>query len=238
MWIIAHRGNSKHHPENTLAAIESALFHTNADGIEIDLYCSKDKQLIVIHDESLERTTSGQGYVHEQTYQQISRLDAGSGEKVPLLSEILRLVPDNKWLNLELKGHDTADALIELFNTKEFSHWQNASNLLISSFNHHLLVKIKQHLPKLKLGALTASLPLHFGKFAEELGAWSIHCDKQFLTPEFVLDAKQRNLKVFTYTVDLERDIHRMLALGVDAIFSNDPQHSKTIVFESNKTSK
>lgn len=233
MWIFAHRGDSHHYPENTLAAITSALFSSDADGIEIDVYCTSDKQLVVIHDESLDRTTSGHGYVNEHTYQELCKLDAGSGERIPSLKSVLQLMPSNKWLNIELKGENTATALIELLQSTEYASWQNNKRLIVSSFNHHLLKRIHRAFPTLKIGALTASIPLSYASFAEQLHAWSIHCDKQFVNAELVADAKQRGLKVFAYTVDSPRDIHKLAALGVDAIFSNHPQHAKIVLEHS-----
>lgn len=228
MWVFAHRGNSEHYPENTLAAIKSALFATDAEGIEIDVYCTKDKQLVVIHDESLERTTTGKGYVSDHTYQQLETLNAGDGEQIPTLSSVLDLMPDNKWLNIELKGEDTAIALESLLQQEKYKHWQSRAKLLISSFNHHLLLRIRKQFPDIKVGALTASIPLGYAKFAEELQAWSVHCDKQFISQAFVNDAKARRLKVFVYTVDSTKDIQKIKTLGADAIFSNDPQQAKT----------
>lgn len=228
MWVFAHRGNSEHYPENTLAAIKSALFATDAEGIEIDVYCTKDKQLVVIHDESLERTTTGKGYVSDHTYQQLQTLNAGDGEQIPTLSSVLDLMPDNKWLNIELKGEDTAIALESLLQQEKYKHWQSRAKLLISSFNHHLLLRIRKQFPDIKVGALTASIPLGYAKFAEELQAWSVHCDKQFISQAFVNDAKARRLKVFVYTVDSTKDIQKIKTLGADAIFSNDPQQAKT----------
>lgn len=228
MWVFAHRGNSEHYPENTLAAIKSALFATDAEGIEIDVYCTKDKQLVVIHDESLERTTTGKGYVSDHTYQQLQTLNAGDGEHIPTLSSVLDLMPDNKWLNIELKGEDTAIALESLLQQEKYKHWQSRAKLLISSFNHHLLLRIRKQFPDIKVGALTASIPLGYAKFAEELQAWSVHCDKQFISQAFVNDAKARRLKVFVYTVDSTKDIQKIQILGADAIFSNNPQQAKT----------
>lgn len=228
MWVLGHRGNSAHFPENTLAAFHSALFDTDADGIELDVYCSRDNQLVVIHDESLERTTNGKGYVHHYTVEELTAFDAGNGESIPTLAEILRFMPQHKWLNIELKGENTAKALIALLNTTEFCGWQKAQKLLISSFNHHLLQQVNSALPSLKIGALTASIPINYAQFASELNAWSIHCDKQFITQAFINDAKAKSLQVFVYTVDLPSDIQKLKSLGVNAIFSNDPQAAKS----------
>ena len=101
-------------------------------------------------------------------------------------------------------------------------------DILISSFNHRLLYIINQQRPEFAIGALTACYPLDYAKFAEQLNAYSVHLDVDFISKHFVSDAHQRGLKVFVYTVDELEDIKAMKALGVDGIFSNFPTRSKS----------
>ncbi|MBP8228024.1 MAG: glycerophosphodiester phosphodiesterase, partial [Pararheinheimera sp.] len=194
MQIFAHRGASGSYPENTLLAIEQALL-AKADGIEIDVFCVEN-ELVVIHDEDVSRTTNGTGLLHNFTLQQLQQLDAGSGQQVPTLWQVLQLVNNQALLNIELKGADTAETLVALLKKAETELGTKPDKLLISSFNHHLLKQIQNHRPDLKLGALTASLPLDYAAFASELGAWSVHCDKGFINQQMVQDAHQRGLKV------------------------------------------
>ncbi len=200
MQIFAHRGASGSYPENTLLAIEQALL-AKADGIEIDVFCVEN-ELVVIHDEDVSRTTNGTGLLHNFTLQQLQQLDAGSGQQVPTLWQVLQLVNNQALLNIELKGADTAETLVALLKKAETELGTKPDKLLISSFNHHLLKQIQNHRPDLKLGALTASLPLDYAAFASELGAWSVHCDKGFINQQMVQDAHQRGLKVLVYTVN------------------------------------
>ena len=108
--ICAHRGAVEKHPENTIAAFKEAI-RLGAQMIEFDVRLSKDKQLVIMHDTLVDRTTNGSGYLHEMTLRELKRLDAGSwksiqfkGEKIPTLQEVLEIIPDSIWLNIHLKG--------------------------------------------------------------------------------------------------------------------------------------
>ncbi|MGY5796899.1 glycerophosphodiester phosphodiesterase [Rheinheimera faecalis] len=226
MQIIAHRGASGSYPENTLLAIKQALL-AKADGIEIDVFCVEN-QLVVIHDENVSRTTNGTGLLQDFTLKQLQQLDAGSGQQVPTLWQVLQLVNNQTLLNIELKGADTAEPLLELLKKAETQLGTDPDKLLISSFNHHLLQHIKNHRPDLKTGALTASLPLDYAAFASELAAWSVNCDKGFINKEMVQDAHQRGLKVWVYTVNDAVTAKKMQQLGVDGIFCNYPLEARS----------
>lgn len=225
MQIFAHRGASGSYPENTLLAIEQALL-AKADGIEIDVFCVEN-ELVVIHDEDVSRTTNGTGLLHNFTLQQLQQLDAGSGQQVPTLWQVLQLVNNQALLNIELKGADTAETLVALLKKAETELGTKPDKLLISSFNHHLLKQIQNHRPDLKLGALTASLPLDYAAFASELGAWSVHCDKGFINQQMVQDAHKRGLKVLVYTVNDACTAKKLQQLGVDGIFCNYPLQAR-----------
>ena len=225
MQIFAHRGASGSYPENTLLAIEQALL-AKADGIEIDVFCVEN-ELVVIHDEDVSRTTNGTGLLHNFTLQQLQQLDAGSGQQVPTLWQVLQLVNNQALLNIELNGADTAETLVALLKKAETELGTKPDKLLISSFNHHLLKQIQNHRPDLKLGALTASLPLDYAAFASELGAWSVHCDKGFINQQMVQDAHQRGLKVLVYTVNDACTAKKLQQLGVDGIFCNYPLQAR-----------
>ncbi len=226
MQIIAHRGASGSYPENTLLAIEQALM-AKADGIEIDVFCVEN-ELVVIHDEDVSRTTNGKGLLQNFTLKQLQQLDAGAGERVPTLWQVLQQVNNQTLLNIELKGADTAEPLVQLLKKAETELGTAPDKLLISSFNHHLLKQIKKLRPDLKLGALTASLPLDYAAFAAELEAWSVNCDKGFINKAMVQDAHQRGLKVLVYTVNDAVTAARMRQLGVDGIFCNFPLEAKS----------
>ncbi|MDP2716405.1 glycerophosphodiester phosphodiesterase family protein [Rheinheimera sp.] len=226
MQIIAHRGASGDYPENTLLAIDQAIAQ-GADAIEIDVFAVQG-ELIVIHDHHLARTTNGSGSIYQYSVAQLMQLDAGHGERIPTLWQVLqRLQHTTLWLNIELKGDNTVTPLLALLDKAQQELQFDCQRLLISSFNHHLLAELKQHRPELKRGALTASLAIDYAAFAQQLQAYSVNCDVSFINQAFVTDAKARGLQVYVYTVDQPDDIARMQQYGVDGIFSNYPARSR-----------
>lgn len=228
MQIIAHRGASGEYPENTLLALEHAITQ-RADAIEIDVF-AVDEELIVIHDHHLERTTNGHGSIYDYTLAQLAQIDAGQGQCIPTLWQVLQLVQNKVWLNIELKGADTVAPLLPLLKKAEQDLNFDCTSLLISSFNHHLLADIHLQRPDLKLGALTASLAVDYAAFARQLNAYSVNCDASFVDQQMVSDAHDRGLKVYVYTVDNAADIKKMQQMGVDGIFTNYPLRSRLIL--------
>lgn len=226
MLIFAHRGASGVEPENTLRAIQAAL-DANVDGIEIDIH-EVDNTLFVIHDRWLHRTTTGSGQLSQHKYEKIRTLDAGMGETIPTLDEVLLLVAGKCTINIELKGVNNIQLLFSYIDNAIRTSPLLIENILLSSFNHHLLYKIHQQRSDFAIGALTSCYPLDYAKFAEQLNAYSVHLDVDFISHDFVDDAHCRGLKVFVYTVDEPDDIQAMKALGVDGIFSNFPTRSKS----------
>jgi glycerophosphoryl diester phosphodiesterase len=226
MLIFAHRGASGVEPENTLRAIKAAL-DANVDGIEIDLH-EVDGKLLVIHDRWLHRTTSGTGQIYHHNYEHLRSLDAGHGEIIPTLDEVFTLVAGKCKINLELKGISNLKLLYSYIDQAITTKKLVNKDLLLSSFNHQLLYTIHQQRPEFAIGALTACYPLDYAKFAEQLNAYSVHLNVDFISENFVSDAHQRGLKVFVYTVDELDDIKAMKALAVDGIFSNFPTRTKS----------
>ncbi|MCF6435612.1 glycerophosphodiester phosphodiesterase family protein [Pseudoalteromonas sp. MMG022] len=231
MLVFAHRGASGNYPENTLSAIRAAL-QADVDGIELDVQsCAND--YAIVHDTWLDRTTNGIGKVNQTSLQEIQLLDAGNGEHIPCLQQVFDEIGQQTMINLELKHTFGLDQFVACIEHNVQQGVINREQLLVSSFDHHQLVWLKQNMPWVKIGALTASIPLNYAEFAQRLHAYSIHMDKNFINHQFVDDAKQRGLKVFAYTVDKQQDIEDMRALGVDGIFSNFPCYAKMILSRS-----
>ena len=230
MLIFAHRGASAIEPENTLAAFKAACL-SNCDGVEFDIQ-HVDGKLVVFHDRYIERTTSGKGLLIEHSFEQLRRLDAGNGEMIATLDEVLAIVANQKVINIELKSIAISDLslLFQYLDDAKTSLKINVNQLLLSSFNHQLLQVINQQRPEFSLGALTASLPLNNAEFAQQLNAHSANIVIEYVTQEFVDDAHQRGLQVYVYTVDKLNDIKRLQAMGVDGIFSNNPKQAKILL--------
>jgi glycerophosphoryl diester phosphodiesterase len=229
--IIAHRGDSAHAPENTLAAFRLAL-EKNADGIELDVHLSADGRVIVIHDTDLSRTTNGQGKVGDYSLTELRQLDA-SGEPIPLLEEVLGILGSRAILNIELKGKDKrlpacVVQLVEKHNKQ--------NQIVYSSFNPFLLWRIKQIAPEAALGLLL--LPGIISKviqsiFEPHLKPWSLHPHFSSITPKFIEKARRKGRRVITYTVNKPEDIKRLIKLGIDGIFTDDPSAAVAIRTET-----
>lgn len=228
MLVFAHRGASGTEPENTLRAIQAAL-DAKVDGIEIDIY-QADNKLFVIHDRWLHRTTTGVGQITQHNTAYLRSIDAGLGEKIPTLDEVLSLVAGKCIINIELKGVKNIDLLFSYLDHALKNSALTVDNILLSSFNHPLLYSIHQQRPEFTIGALTAGFPLDYARFATQLNAYSVHLDVDFINQAFVEDAHKRGLKVFVYTVDEYDDIQAMQMLGVDGVFSNFPSQIKPYI--------
>lgn len=221
LLCIGHRGAMGHAPENTLASIRKAL-EFGVSCVEIDVYCV-DGQLVVFHDSRLERTTNGTGYLLEQNFTDLRSLDAGDGEKIPTLKEVFEAVHLQAGVNIELKGSDTARPVVEFISKMRDMGWSD-DLILISSFDHRELAKIRQLDPRIKVGAMMVGLPVNDAAFAESLGAYSVHLSLEFIDRRFVDDAHSRSLRVFVFTVNHPEDIIKMGELGVDGVFTNYPE--------------
>jgi glycerophosphoryl diester phosphodiesterase len=136
---------------------------------------------------------------------------------------VLTLINGQCDLNVELKGEQTLLPTLKALDRAVSELNFQPSQFLISSFNHHLLHDSLNLQPKYATGALTASCPLDYAVFAQQLGCYAVHLDIDFVNQAFVDDAKRRGLKVFVYTVDEAADIAFLESLGVDGIFSNYP---------------
>lgn len=228
MFIYAHRGASAHAPENTLAAIQLAIAQ-QADGIEFDVY-QHNNEFVLIHDKWLQRTTNGEGQLHDLNFQQLRELDAGLGQQIPTLNEALQTIGVHCQINIEMKGINDPAQLLTYVKLACSNHQIPLGNILFSSFDHHLLLRLKQLEPHIRIGALTASKPIGYASFAESLGAEFINADVTFVTQDFVFDAKQRGLKFGVYTVDKRADLQKLMQWGVDAVFCNSPINAREIL--------
>lgn len=228
MQIFAHRGASADAPENTLLAMQKAL-EQHADGIEIDVH-QVGQQLVVIHDRWVQRTTNGQGQLANLSFEQVRSFDAGQGLQVPTLWEVMLLISGKCSLNIEVKSLEDIELLINTIGKAETELGFSLDQFIVSSFDHHLLSKIKERRPDIQIGALTASKPIGYAAFAAELGAFSVNVDMAFLDEAFVQDAHQRDLKIYVYTVDEHEDLNMLYIWQVDGVFSNRPGLAKAYI--------
>ena len=237
--IIAHRGDSANAPENTLSAFRLALAN-GADGIELDVMLSADQKLVVIHDDTLVRTTNGQGQVGKTPSAALRELDAGSwfkpefqGEPIPLLDEVFAELGGKFLINVELKNYKTPkDQLPELVVALIKKHGLGES-VLISSFNARNLPRAKALAPEIRTGLLTLpgllGLPMR-GFLGRRFGADDLNPYFKDVSARMVQSRHNLGQGVNVWTVDAPDDLRRMQAFGVDMIICNDPAHARQIL--------
>ena len=217
MILTGHRGAAKLEPENTLLSMQKAI-DLGVDQIEIDVHLTRDQHLVVIHDTTVDRTTDGQGAVSDFTLAEVKQLDAGKGERIPTLQEVMDLVRGKVILQIELKGPDTAEPVIQ---TVEQNGMGN--EVLLTSFVHERLREARQLNPNLRLGALWANPPSDACEQAIDMGAEAIHIQHLNIDPELVQKAHAHGLQIRAWNPDTVEEIQRVIDLGVDAIGSNRP---------------
>jgi glycerophosphoryl diester phosphodiesterase len=221
MICFAHRGASGYEPENTLRAFKKAV-DLGAKWIELDVYPIENK-LVTIHDIRLERTTNGNGFIWKQSLEYLRSLDAGIGEKIPLLEEVFEIVNEDIGINIELKWPGSAELVASFLKHRIPTNTPSLDRYLVSSFIHSELLIFKKLMPNIRIGALTGDLPIKHTQFAEELDAYSVHPTIEFISKEFVEDAHKRGLKVFVYTVNHIEEFEWMQEIGVNGVFTNFP---------------
>jgi len=221
MLCIGHRGARGLSPENTLDSIELAIVQ-GANAIEIDVR-EHSAEVIVFHDDRVDRTTNGQGELTEFSFEQLRQLDAGNGQQIPTLSEVIACIDRRVPLNVELK--DQASASLTLVTIEEFvaKGWRY-EDFVVSSFFHPLLQKIKAKQPLIPIGALSAGVMVDHALFAQQLEAVSLNLCYDSINQAIIDDTHQRGLKVYVYTVNEVHEFEKLHAMAVDGVFTDYPQ--------------
>lgn len=222
MLKIAHRGARGYEPENTLKSFQKAL-DLHADGIELDVHLSSDGHLIVIHDETIDRTTNGKGFVNTFTLAELKTFLIDDQYEIPTLKEVFDLVNKKCLINIELKGLGTADkvaALIEEYIANK--NW-NYGHFIVSSFNWDLLQETSNLNSNIAIGVLTEEDVKKALAFAEVIEAEAIHPDYQLLNLENVQEMQEKGFMVLPWTVNNPEDIQKIKSYQVDGIISDFP---------------
>jgi glycerophosphoryl diester phosphodiesterase len=225
----AHRGASAQFPENTLLAFRRAL-EQGADALELDIQRTADGELVVIHDSTLERTTNGHGSVADHSFQEIRQLDAGQGERVPHLGEVIQLAREAQVrLCMEVKGATEAEELViaeVILRTLEAANF--LSQAIITSFSAPALLHAKALQPDVATmldpspqdGSLT---PRQICAQTLRAGANCLSYDFRFLTPEIAAECRLTGLALWPWDPDEPADIQQVLQLGVQGVMTNCP---------------
>ena len=216
MLKIGHRGAKGYVAENTLASFEKAI-NLAVNGIELDVHLSLDKEIVVIHDETIDRTTNGKGLVKN-----LSSLELQS-YGIPKLSQVLDLINNKVLVNIELKSNDIVEKVITLIDFYISDKKWNPENFIISSFNWESLSKVKSLDKNIKIGVLTDDNLVLAIAFAKENEAFSINPHFRLLNAENVKRIQKEGFEVHTWTVNSLEDIEMIKNMNVDAIISDFP---------------
>ena len=220
LWVIGHRGAAGLAPENTLASFSRAV-RLGVDGVELDVHLSADAHLVVIHDERVDRTTNGEGQVAATTLAALCRLDAGAGERIPTLDEVLEAMPARVAVNIELKGHGTAAPVARAVAGRK-------RPLLVSAFDHGELARFHGLCPDTPCAPLLAQWRPTVLDTARILGAWSVNLADRVADSATVTAVRDSGCRCLVYTVNDAERAAALRAMGVAGVFSDYPDRLLT----------
>ncbi len=231
--IFAHRGASKFAPENTLAAFRLAQ-RLGAPAIELDTMLTADGVPVVIHDDTIDRTTDGMGRVGNMTLSEIRKFDAGSyfskdfsGERIPTLQEVLETFKGQLLINIELKNYSSPLDLLPVKVAEMVEHVQMLDAVLFSSFQPLNLVRIQRQLPQVRL-ALLVEDGFWWRRLASKsfsfLSPQFINPCKSYITEEYLAEEHKNRRRVNVWTVDDPEEAGRFIKWGIDGLITNDPR--------------
>ncbi|MDO5788857.1 MAG: glycerophosphodiester phosphodiesterase [Fusobacterium sp.] len=233
--IFAHRGYSGKYPENTMIAFKKAL-ECGVDGIELDVQLTKDGEVVIIHDETIDRTTTGKGFVVDYTYEELEKFDASfkfkdlGFNKIPTLREYFQLVKDYDIVtNVELKTGINEYLGIEEKVWELIKEYNLEEKVIISSFNHFSVMRMKKIAPQLKYGFLSEDWIIDAGKYTHSHGVQCYHPRFNNLVPDVIKELKKYNLEINTWTVNLEEDMKYLYSNNIDVIITNYPELAQEI---------
>jgi glycerophosphoryl diester phosphodiesterase len=240
--IFAHRGASAHAPENTLAAFELAL-QQGADAIELDVKLCADNEVIVLHDQTVDRTTDGTGDVRQLSLAELKTLDAGShfdfafrGESIPTLAEVFEIVGKRTFINIELTNYASMLDALPVKVARLVERYKVQGRVMFSSFNPLALIQAHRLLPDIPYGLLAQ--PGKSGALARSwlgrlTGYHALHPEFSDVTRSLVEGCHRRSKRVHVYTVNQEAEMRRLFGLNVDGIFTDDPVLARRILTAS-----
>ena len=252
--IVAHRGGGGLAPENTLASIKKSI-NTGADMIEVDVHLTKDNEVVIFHDETVNRTTNGEGKVHEMTLAELKELDAGSwfdgayaGETVPTLDEVLKLIDGQVQCLIEIKSKEHliyegfAEKIVDIINANGAKTWS-----IVQSYEEEYLETAYAYDPEIKIkkiimGEESSHILSFFIESKEYVTGRNKHHYLETLNPHYsslsqrrVHKIKARGYKVITYPVNERKEMIKMLNMGVDGIITDYPDRLVKIREELNE---
>lgn len=219
---IGHRGAKGHVAENTLESFQKAI-DLGSNAIELDVHLTACGELVVFHDFTVDRMTNGSGEVHKLTLAELKKLTVSEGFQIPTLAETFDLINRKCWINVELKGHNTATAVCELIAQYISEKGWKYEDFVVSSFQKEELEKTRALNPKIRLATLSQASVEQALEWADELSAYAIHPHFSLLTLDNIAEAKRKGYKINVWTVNHDEDIQRLESYNIDGIISDFP---------------
>ncbi len=223
LLVIGHRGAMGHETENTIASVEKAL-ELGVDMIEIDVFRIRSGEIMVFHDDRVDRLTNGVGPIEAHTVITARNLIVEGNHRIPFLQEVLKTVDKKAMLNIELKGANTSDRVNFIIENYIANQGWTLDQFLISSFNWEELRVMREINPEIAIAVLTERDPLDAISIANELDAVAINPYYKMLTEDNIQQMQEAGFKVYTWTVNDVEDIALLNEMGVDGIFSDYPE--------------
>ena len=214
--------------ENTIESVQKAI-ELNVDGIEIDVFKSKTGELVVYHDPFLSRLSNSNAFIEQISLDSIKKVELIGGYFIPTLTEIVDIIPEKIFLNIELKGQDTSFETNKIITNYLKTYNFPISKFIISSFRWDELKKIRSINKDIPIAILVDSLHKINDaiKLAKQINAVALNPNKNFITKEIVNNIQSNNIKVYPYTINTPRNIRRIRSMGVDAIITDYPERIK-----------
>lgn len=216
-FVVGHRGAAGLEPENTLRSIRRAI-EIGVDAVEVDARRTRDGELVIMHDPTVDRTTNGKGRVNSFALTELKALDAGKGEKIPTLDELIAAVKGRVGLFVEIKEPETVLDVVE-----HVSKAGMASDTTYVSFFHPSLLQAKQQSPSSRCGVIFSCDPADPTRLALDVRADLILPNHLYSSERTVREAHQHSLLVQTWTVNNSDDLARVTKWGVDGVASDFP---------------
>jgi glycerophosphoryl diester phosphodiesterase len=226
LLLGGHRGNPAEHPENTLASFASAI-EIGVEVIECDVHLSSDGRLAVIHDHTLERTTNGRGAVGALTMAELQKLDAGGGQRIPELAEVLGLAHGKVGVAVEVKSLPVKYPGIEEKLVNALRDADMARDSAVISFDHRIVRRVRELSQDVVGGVLVAGRPLLLQELLRWADAEVYSPHWSFVDSETVAEVHRAGAVIGVWTVDDKETLKRCLGLGVDAVYTNRPRRLK-----------
>jgi len=215
--VIAHRGASAYEPENTLRSVKKAL-ELGADMVEVDVRASRDGHIVVMHDPTVDRTTNGKGFIKDMTLKELKKLNAGLEETIPTLQEVAEMIRGKAHLVVEIKVPEIERKILQIIKESELDR-----QVLITSFYHPILKRVKKLEPTIWTGVIVASRPIRAAQLALDANSNVLFPKHVYVDPQMVKEAHEHNLAVYPWTVDTLNEIEPLIKMGVDGIVTNKP---------------